>query len=304
MISALNHPHICTLFDVGHEGDSHFLVMELLEGESLVDRLQRGPLPLDQVVKFGAQVADALDSAHKQGIVHRDLKPGNVVLTQAGAKLLDFGLARSARPRRGLSRPRRDAADGGEAPHRRRHAWSARTSTWPPSSSRARRPTRGPTSSRSGRVLYEMATGTASVRRQVEDEPGRGDPLGAAAAPSRRLQPMMPPALDHVVRKCLEKEPDDRWQSAHDVASELRWIGEAARRRECPATAVPRDAAAASGSRGRWPPLWPRSAPSASSGRCTSGAWRARPTVSSARSCPAPGHWGRLGRAGCPGPLV
>ena len=93
-ISSLNHPHICTLFDVGHERDAHFLVMELLEGESLADRLQKGPLPLDQVVRLGAQIADALDAAHKQGIVHRDLKPGNVVLTKTGAKLLDFGLAR------------------------------------------------------------------------------------------------------------------------------------------------------------------------------------------------------------------
>ncbi len=94
-ISSLNHPHICTLHDVGEEAGSHFLVMELLEGESLADRLQRGPLPLDLVVKYGAQVAEALDCAHKQGIVHRDLKPGNVVLTRSGAKLLDFGLARS-----------------------------------------------------------------------------------------------------------------------------------------------------------------------------------------------------------------
>ena len=94
-ISSLNHPHICTLFDVGHEGDAHFLVMELLEGEVLADRLQKGPLPLDQVVKLGAQVAEALSAAHKQGIVHRDLKPGNVVLTKTGAKLVDFGLART-----------------------------------------------------------------------------------------------------------------------------------------------------------------------------------------------------------------
>ncbi|MGH9366251.1 MAG: serine/threonine-protein kinase, partial [Thermoanaerobaculia bacterium] len=94
-ISSLNHPHICTLFDVGHEDGVHFLVMELVEGESLADRLMKGPLPLEQVVKFGAQVADALDAAHKHDIVHRDLKPGNVMLTKAGAKLLDFGLARA-----------------------------------------------------------------------------------------------------------------------------------------------------------------------------------------------------------------
>ncbi len=95
-ISSLNHPHICTLHDVGHQEGTIFLVMELMEGESLADRLGRGPLPLDQVLQCGGQIADALHHAHKQGIVHRDLKPGNVMLTRNGAKLLDFGLARTA----------------------------------------------------------------------------------------------------------------------------------------------------------------------------------------------------------------
>ncbi|HEY7924580.1 MAG TPA: serine/threonine-protein kinase, partial [Vicinamibacteria bacterium] len=102
-ISSLNHPHICTLFDVGRAGETHFLVMELLEGEALVDRLRKGSLPLEQVVKFGAQVSDALDAAHRQGIVHRDLKPGNVVVTKSGAKLLDFGLARTSTGLGGVS---------------------------------------------------------------------------------------------------------------------------------------------------------------------------------------------------------
>src|SRR5260370_6705904 len=93
-ISALNHPHICTLHDVGHEGDSEYLVMEFLEGESLAHRLAKGRLPLDQVYRLGAQIADALDKAHKHGIVHRDLKPGNIMLTRSGVKLLDFGLAK------------------------------------------------------------------------------------------------------------------------------------------------------------------------------------------------------------------
>ena len=94
-ISSLNHPNICTLYEVGHEDGTHFLVMELIEGESLAERLESGPLPLDQVLRYGAQITEALDQAHKQGIVHRDLKPGNVMLTKSGAKLLDFGLARS-----------------------------------------------------------------------------------------------------------------------------------------------------------------------------------------------------------------
>lgn len=94
-ISSLNHPHICTLYDVGHENGAHFLVMELIEGESLADRIEKGPLPPDQVIRFGAEIAEALDRAHRQGVIHRDVKPGNVMLTKSGAKLLDFGLARA-----------------------------------------------------------------------------------------------------------------------------------------------------------------------------------------------------------------
>jgi len=93
-ISSLNHPNICHLYDVGSQAGTDFLVMELLEGESLAQRLEKGPLPLKQALECGMQVADALFKAHKQGIIHRDLKPGNVMLTQSGAKLLDFGLAK------------------------------------------------------------------------------------------------------------------------------------------------------------------------------------------------------------------
>src|SRR6267154_2572534 len=95
-ISSLNHPHICTLHDIGHQDGIDYLVMECVEGETLAKRLEKGPLPLDQVLKFGAQIADALDKAHCSGIVHRDLKPGNIMLTPAGAKLLDFGLAKTS----------------------------------------------------------------------------------------------------------------------------------------------------------------------------------------------------------------
>jgi serine/threonine protein kinase len=94
-VSSLSHPHICPLYDVGHENGVDFLVMEFIEGETLADRLSRGPLPIDEVIQFGVQIADALEKAHRQGIVHRDLKPGNVMLTADGAKLLDFGLARA-----------------------------------------------------------------------------------------------------------------------------------------------------------------------------------------------------------------
>jgi hypothetical protein len=232
-ISSLSHPHICTLFDVGHEGEAHFLVMELLEGESLADRLQKGPLPLDQVVKFGAQVAEALSAAHKQGIVHRDLKPGNVMLTKSGAKLLDFGLARSGAGLGGVSgstalpteaKPLTTAGtvlgtfqymapeqlEGAEA--------DPRTDIFA-----------------LGALIYEMAT----ARRAFEGKSKTSliaAILSTQPPPISSVQPVMPPALDHVVRKCLEKDPDDRWQSAHDVASELRWIGEAGSQAGVPTT--------------------------------------------------------------------
>src|SRR3981189_700177 len=97
-ISSLNHPHICVLHDIGHQDGVDYIVMECLEGETLAKRLEKGALPLDQTLKYGAQIADALDKAHRSGIVHRDLKPGNIMLTPSGAKLLDFGLAKQTSP--------------------------------------------------------------------------------------------------------------------------------------------------------------------------------------------------------------
>ena len=97
-ISQLSHPHICALYDVGREGETDYLVMELLEGETLAERLAKGALPLDQALRYGIEIADALDKAHRQGIMHRDLKPGNVMLTKSGVKLLDFGLAKAMAP--------------------------------------------------------------------------------------------------------------------------------------------------------------------------------------------------------------
>ncbi|MGK2857337.1 MAG: protein kinase domain-containing protein [Thermoanaerobaculia bacterium] len=222
-ISSLNHPNICTLFDVGHEEDVHFLVMELIDGESLADRLAKGALPLDLVIRHGAQIAEALHAAHKQGIVHRDLKPGNVMLTKSGAKLLDFGLARAVTeaPLQGLTEMPTQArpltAEGTilgtfqyMAPEQLEGIEAdARTDIFA-----------------LGALLYEMATGQRAFR-------GTSKTSLIAAIVSQQPVPissvtqMTPPALDHVVSRCLEKDPEDRWQSAHDVASELRWISEA-----------------------------------------------------------------------------
>lgn len=226
-VSSLNHPNICTLFDVGREDGTLFLVMELIEGESLAERLQKGPLPLEQVLRYGAQIADALGRAHRQGIVHRDLKPGNVMITKSGAKLLDFGLARSgpdASPVQGLTAMATQAApltkegtilgtfqymapeqlEGIEA--------DARTDIFA-----------------LGALLYEMATGKrafeGATRTSLIASIVSGTPR-----PMSELVPLTPPALEHVVRRCLEKQPDDRWQSAADVGNQLRWISEAGSR--------------------------------------------------------------------------
>src|SRR5262245_789451 len=218
-ISQLNHPHICTLYDVG-EG---YLVMELLEGESLAGRLSKGPLPLSEVVKYGAQIADALDRAHRAGVVHRDLKPGNIMLTRSGAKLLDFGLAKAGAIEfsgEGATVQKSLTQEGTilgtvqyMAPEQLEAAEAdARTDIFA-----------------LGAVLYEMATGRRAFEGKTKTS------LIAAIVssdppPISQLQPMTPPALEHVVRKCLSKEPDDRWQSAHDIAEELRWISEAGSR--------------------------------------------------------------------------
>ena len=223
-ISSLNHPNICTLFDVGHEEDTRYLVMELIEGESLADRLSKGALTADLVLKYGAQIADALDRAHRQGIVHRDLKPGNVMLTKSGAKLLDFGLARSAAesaPIQGMSALMTEAT-----PLTQKGTILGTFQYMAPEQLEGQEADARTDIFSFGALLYEMATGkrafegasrTSLIAAIVSSQP----------APISSVAPMTPPALDRVVRKCLEKDPDDRWQSAHDVASELRWLSEA-----------------------------------------------------------------------------
>jgi eukaryotic-like serine/threonine-protein kinase len=225
-ISGLAHPHICTLYDVGNENGRDYLVLELLEGESLADRLSRGALPLEQVVRIGAQIADALDKAHKSGIVHRDLKPGNVMLTKSGAKLLDFGLAKSA--------PAAVAADATtfavqeetqQRPLTQEGAIVGTFQYMAPEQLEGRAADARTDIFALGALLYEMATGKrafdgksrASVIATILDR----DP-----APISTIQPMTPPAFERLVQNCLRKDPDERWQSAHDVAAELKWIAE------------------------------------------------------------------------------
>jgi Tol biopolymer transport system component/predicted Ser/Thr protein kinase len=217
-ISQLNHPNICTVYDVGE----NYLVMELLEGETLADRLTRGPLPLEQVIKVGTQIADALDRAHKAGIVHRDLKPSNVMLTKGGAKLLDFGLAKN---RSSVLGPRSAVDVTMQKPLTQEGTVVGTYQYMAPEQLAGEEADARTDIFALGAVLYEMATGhrafegktkTSIVTAIVSRDP----------APMSQIEPMTPPVLEHIVRKCLTKDPEDRWQSAHDIASELRWIGD------------------------------------------------------------------------------
>ncbi|MBX7183914.1 MAG: serine/threonine-protein kinase [Vicinamibacteria bacterium] len=236
-VSALNHPHICTLHDVGQEtvkGETlHYIVLEMIEGESLAARIARAPLSLEEVLLYGKQIASALDAAHKRGIIHRDLKPGNVMITKAGAKLLDFGLAKSGD--RGVVQgvTAIETYDTIDKPLTEQGTIMGTFQYMSPEQLEG-----APADSRTdifalGAVLYEMATGkkafegknrTSLIAAIVSSQP----------APISAVQGMSPPALDHVVRKCIEKDPDDRWQSARDVAAELQWIAEGGSRAGIP----------------------------------------------------------------------
>ena len=221
-ISALSHPHICHLYDIGSQDGVDYLVMELLEGDTLADRLKKGPLPLKQALQYGIEIAEALETAHAHGIVHRDLKPGNIMLTKSGAKLLDFGLAKPApnavKVASGsmatMSKPLTvegmivgtfqymapEQVQGQDA--------DARSDLFA-----------------LGAVLYEMMTGKRAFAGKsqisvmsaiLEKEP----------EPVSSVQPMASPALDHVIQRALAKDPNDRWQTARDLIHELKWSAE------------------------------------------------------------------------------
>jgi len=215
-IALLNHPNICTLHDVGDDNGVHYLVMELLEGESLAGRLQRGPLPVEQVLRYGVEIASALARAHREGIVHRDLKPGNIFLTKSGAKLLDFGLALSQRPREG----------SGDAVTEKRRITEKGLVVGTLQYMAPEQVTGGAVDTRTdifafGAVLYEMVTGVVAFDGSSRES------LGMAILTAEPQRPSTPAALEHVIRTCLAKDPDERWQSAYDVMLELQWVRDA-----------------------------------------------------------------------------
>jgi eukaryotic-like serine/threonine-protein kinase len=234
--SALNHPHICHLYDIGSHDGTAFFVMEYLEGETLADRLRKGALPLKQALELGIQISEALATAHRAGILHRDLKPGNVMLTASGAKLLDFGVAKVSPVLTGAA-----SMAGGVTP-------STPTMTIAELSSPAKALTQPGTvvgtfqyiapevlqgteaDVRSdifslGCVLYEMATGQRAFEGKSQLSV-LTSVLEKDPEPLSKVQPTSPAALDHLVKTCLEKNPNERFQTAHDVKLQLKWIAE------------------------------------------------------------------------------
>jgi serine/threonine protein kinase len=236
-ISALQHPNICTLYDVGSQDGVDFLVMECLEGQTLADRLVKGALPLEQVLKIGAEIAEALEKAHRQGIVHRDLKPGNIMLTKSGAKLMDFGLAKPeltvATGTKGLltpSTPTMNLASltSAASPLTQKGSIVGTFQYLAPEVLQGSEADARSDLFSLGCVLYEMVTGRRAFEGKsqlgvltaiLEKEP---EPIATI--------PAAPPMLDRVVRACLAKDPADRYQAAHDVAMDLRWMADSARR--------------------------------------------------------------------------
>ncbi len=235
-ISQISHPHICALYDVNREGETEYLVMELLEGETLAARLARGALPLEQALRYGVEIADSLDIAHRQGIVHRDLKPANVMLTKSGVKLLDFGLAKALQP----DGPIESFTSVPTEAHVTREGTILGTLPYmAPEQLEGKKADPRTDIFAFGATLYEMATG-----KKAFEGPSQASLISAILRdeprPISQVQPMMPPGLDRVVKTCLAKDPEDRWQSARDVATELKWIADGGSQAGVPASVVAR----------------------------------------------------------------
>ena len=224
-ISQLQHPNVCTLYDVGSQDGVDYLVMEYLHGETVESRLKKGPLPIPEVLKIGSQIAEAIEAAHRRGVVHRDLKPGNVILTETGAKVLDFGLARDATPpgqavdtQAGTfaAAITEEGSFAGTMPYMapeqlEGRAADARADIWA-----------------LGCVLYEMATGERPFRGATRASLVTAI-MSAEPEPVSRKRSIAPERLDWVIKRCLAKDPERRWHSARDVAIELDAIaGQAA----------------------------------------------------------------------------
>src|ERR1700740_76769 len=223
-IASLNHPHICTLFDIGQQDGTDYLVMEYLEGETLAQRLAKGPLPLEQVLRYAIEISDALDKAHCKGVTHRDLKPGNIMLTKTGTKLLDFGLAKLKQEVAPTNVQLSQLPTAGD-PLTAQGSIVGTLQYMAPEQLEGKEVDARTDIFAFGTIVYEMATGKKAfegksqaslIAKILETDP----------PPISSLQPMTPPALDYVAKTCLAKDPDERWQTASDLKRELKWIGD------------------------------------------------------------------------------
>jgi serine/threonine protein kinase/Tol biopolymer transport system component len=231
-VSSLNHPHICALYDVGHQDGIDYLVMEFIEGSSLSQRLENGALPTEQVLRYAIQIAGALDKAHRGGIVHRDLKPGNIIITKSGAKLLDFGLAKL----RGCDSK---IASSVTSLPTERHSITGQGAIIGTFQYMAPEQLEGGDADARtdifafGAVTYEMATGKKAFNGKSQASLITAI-MSSDPAPISTIQPMIPSALDRVVKTCLAKDPDDRWQTVRDVMLQLQWIAEGRSQEDAP----------------------------------------------------------------------
>ncbi|MBI5836698.1 MAG: serine/threonine-protein kinase [Candidatus Eisenbacteria bacterium] len=228
-LSSLNHPHICVLHDIGRDGDTDFLVMELVEGETLADRLAKGPLPVPEVLRFGGQIADALDRAHREGVIHRDLKPGNVMLTRSGAKLMDFGLARetglAGAPGSGVSMAALTASPTMAQPLTAEGSIVGTYQYMAPEQLEGKEADERSDIWGLGCILYEMATGQGAFRGKSQASL-ISSIMSSEPQPISHVSPLTPPGLERLVRGCLAKDPEERLRTAHDVKLQLQWIAE------------------------------------------------------------------------------
>src|SRR5262245_49373313 len=234
-ISSLSHAHICALYDIGDQDGVQFLVMEHLQGETLEDRLRHGPLPLEQALRHAVEIAGALDQAHRHGVIHRDLKPANVMLTRNGVKLLDFGLAK-------VLEPLAPAATTLPTVTQTVTAQGAIMGTFQYMAPEQLEGTEADARCdifAFGAVIYEMVSGKKAF--QARSHAGLISAIMSAEPPAlSTVQPMAPPALEHVVKTCLAKDPQARWQTAHDVLVQLKWIAESGSQAGAPKPLVAR----------------------------------------------------------------
>ena len=231
-ISSLNHPNICHLYDIGSQDGTDYLVMEFLEGKTLAELLRKGAMPLAEVLKIGRAVAEALAVAHRHGIVHRDLKPGNIMLTPGGAKLMDFGLAKpvgvAAASGSGTAPPSFTAAATSSGPNPLTPLTTAGSIVGTIQYMSPEQIEGKEADARSdifafGAVLYEMATGKRPFQGKSQISLASAI-LESDPEPVSKLRPATSPAFDYVVTTCLQKDPEDRYQTAHDIKLQLQWV--------------------------------------------------------------------------------